>query len=54
MEKKSVASLHDTRHAPAVAGMLINEAGQRELVEANVPPRVPCDSGRAGARGKGM
>jgi hypothetical protein len=36
-EIKSVVSLHDTRHAPAAAGMLISEASQRELVEANVP-----------------
>jgi hypothetical protein len=36
-EKQSVASLHDTRHAPTAAGMLISEAGQRKLVEANVP-----------------
>jgi hypothetical protein len=35
-ETKSVASLHDTRPAPAVAGMLISEAGQLELVEANL------------------
>jgi hypothetical protein len=35
-EIKSVASLHDTRPAPAAAGMLITEIGQRELVEANV------------------
>jgi hypothetical protein len=34
---KSVASLHDTRPSPAAAGMLISEASQRELVEANVP-----------------
>jgi hypothetical protein len=37
-EIKSVAILHDTRPAPAAAGMLISEVvGQRELVEANVP-----------------
>jgi hypothetical protein len=36
-EIKSVASLHDTRPAPAAAGMMISEAGQRELVEAHVP-----------------
>jgi hypothetical protein len=36
-EIKSVASLHDTRHARAAAGMMISEARQRELVEANVP-----------------
>jgi hypothetical protein len=35
-EIKSVANLHDTRPAPAAAGMLISEAGQLELVEANV------------------
>jgi hypothetical protein len=53
-EKKSVASLHDTRHAPAAAGMLISEAGQHELVEANVPdvgyratPVVPELGGKA-------
>jgi hypothetical protein len=34
---KSVASLHDTRPAPAGTRMLISEAGQRELVEENVP-----------------
>jgi hypothetical protein len=34
--KKSVASLHDTRPAPAAAGTLISEAGQLELVEANL------------------
>jgi hypothetical protein len=37
VKKKSVASLHDTRHAPAAAGMLISEDGKCELVEANVP-----------------
>jgi hypothetical protein len=36
-EIRSVASLHDTRPAPAVARMLTSEAGQLELVEANVP-----------------
>jgi hypothetical protein len=35
-EIKSVSSLHDTRPAPTAAGMLITEASQRELVEANV------------------
>jgi hypothetical protein len=51
---KSVASLHDTRPAPTAAGMLISEAGQRELVEANVPdlgyratPVVPEIGGKA-------
>jgi hypothetical protein len=34
---KRFLSLHDTRPAPAAAGMLISEGGQRELVEANVP-----------------
>jgi hypothetical protein len=53
-EIKSVASLHDTRHAPADAGMLISEAGQLEMVEANLPdlgyratPIVPELGGKA-------
>jgi hypothetical protein len=53
-EVKSVASLHDTRVAPAAAGLLISEAGQRELVEANVSdlgyratPVVPELGGKA-------
>jgi hypothetical protein len=53
-EIKSVASLHDTRHAPTVAGMLIIEVGQLELVEANVldlgyraTPVVPEIGGKA-------
>jgi hypothetical protein len=37
MKYKSVASLHDKRPAPAAAGTLISEAGQLELVEANLP-----------------
>jgi hypothetical protein len=39
---KSVASFHDTRHAPAAAGTLISEAGQLELVEANLPDLGSC------------
>jgi hypothetical protein len=42
MKNKSVASFHDTRHAPAAAGILISEAGQREQVEANVPDLGYC------------
>jgi hypothetical protein len=36
-EIKNVASLHDTRPAPAAAGSLISKAAQLELVEANLP-----------------
>jgi hypothetical protein len=36
MKMKSVASLHDTRPAPAAAGMQMSEADQLEQVEANV------------------
>jgi hypothetical protein len=42
IKKKNVASLHDTRPAPAAAGSLINEAGQLELVEANLPNLGSC------------
>jgi hypothetical protein len=41
-EIKSVASHHDTRPAPPTAGMLINEDGQLELVQANVPNLGSC------------
>jgi hypothetical protein len=53
-ETKSVASLHDTRLAPAAAGMVGSEAGQLELVEVNLPnlgyratPVVPELGGKA-------
>ena len=53
-EIKSVASLHDTRRAPAATGTMISEACQLELVEANVPdlgyratPVVPELGGKA-------
>jgi hypothetical protein len=53
-EIKSVASLHDTRPAPAAAGLLISEAGELGLVEANVhdlryraTPVVPELGGKA-------
>jgi hypothetical protein len=36
MKLKSVASLHDTRPAPADAGSLISKAIQLELVESNL------------------
>jgi hypothetical protein len=36
-EIKSVASLHDTRPAPAAAGSLISKDVPLELVEANLP-----------------
>jgi hypothetical protein len=41
-EIKNVASLHDTRPAPADAGSLISKAVQLELVEANLPDLGPC------------
>jgi hypothetical protein len=41
-EIKNVASLHDTRPAPAVAGSLISKAVQLELVEANLPDLGSC------------
>jgi hypothetical protein len=51
---KSVASLHDTRPTPAVAGMLNSKIRQLELVEANVrdlsyraTPVVPELGGKA-------
>jgi hypothetical protein len=37
MKYKSVASLHDTRRAPAAAGSLISKAVQLELDESNLP-----------------
>jgi hypothetical protein len=42
MKQRSVASLHDTRHAPTVAGTLICEASLLELVEADVPNLGSC------------
>jgi hypothetical protein len=41
-EIKNVASLHDTRPAPATAGSLINKARQHELVESNLPDLGSC------------
>jgi hypothetical protein len=41
-EIKSVASLHDTRHAPAAAGSLISKTFQLELVESNLPDLGSC------------
>jgi hypothetical protein len=41
-EIKDVASLHDTRPAPAAAGSLISKAAQLELVEANLPDLGSC------------
>jgi hypothetical protein len=53
-EIKSVASLHDMRHALASAGMLISEVGQLDLVDAHLPdlgyratPVVPELGGKA-------
>jgi hypothetical protein len=40
--KKSVASLHDTRPAPAATGTLISEDGHLELVEANLLDLGSC------------
>jgi hypothetical protein len=55
MKYKDVASLHDTRPAPATAGSLISKAGQRELVESYMPdlgscatPVVPEIGGKSG------
>jgi hypothetical protein len=42
MKYKTVASLHDARHVPAAAGTLISEAGQLELVEANLHGLGSC------------
>jgi hypothetical protein len=42
MKQKSVASLHDTRPAPAAAGLLSSKAIQLELVESNVPDLGSC------------
>jgi hypothetical protein len=36
------ASLHDMRSAPAAAGSLISEAGQIEMVEANLHDLGSC------------
>jgi hypothetical protein len=41
-ETKNVASLHDTRPAPAAAGSLISKAAQLELVEANLHDLGSC------------
>jgi hypothetical protein len=41
-EMKNVASLHDTRPAPAAAGSLIGKAVQLELVESNLPDLGSC------------
>jgi hypothetical protein len=40
--EKNVASLHDTRHAPAAAGMLPSKADQLELVEADLRDFGSC------------
>jgi hypothetical protein len=54
-EIKSVASLHDTRHALAVAGTFISEVGQLELVEVNLPDLGSCATPVVPElRGKGM
>jgi hypothetical protein len=52
-EIKDVASLHDTRLAPAAAGSLISKVVQLELVEAYMPdlgsyasPVVPVLGGK--------
>jgi hypothetical protein len=42
LEIKIVASLHDTRPAPAVVGTMSSEAGQLELVEANLLDLGSC------------
>jgi hypothetical protein len=42
MKYKSVASLHDTRHALAAAGSLISKAVQLELVESNLLDLGSC------------
>ena len=56
-EIKNVAILHDTRPAPAAAGLPISKAGQHELVESNMPdlgfcatPVVPEVGGKAGEK----
>ena len=56
-EIKNVAILHDTRPAPAAAGLPISKAGQLELVESNMPdlgsratPVVPEVGGKAGGK----
>jgi hypothetical protein len=41
-EIKNVASLHDTRPAPALAGSLISKVVQLELVESNLPDLGSC------------
>jgi hypothetical protein len=41
-EIKRVASLHDTRHAPAAAGILPSKACQLVLVEADLPDLGSC------------
>jgi hypothetical protein len=42
MQYKSVASLPDTRPAPAAAGSLISKVVQLELVESNLPDLGSC------------
>jgi hypothetical protein len=42
MKLRSVACLHDTRPAPTDAGTLIREAGQHDLVEADLPNLGSC------------
>jgi hypothetical protein len=42
MKYKSVASLHDTRPAPAAAGSLISKVVQLDLVESNLPALGSC------------
>ena len=56
-EIKNVAILHDTRPAPAAAGLPISKAGQLELVESNLPdlgscatPVEPKVGGKAGGK----
>jgi hypothetical protein len=41
-EIKNVASLHDTRPAPADVGSLISKAVQLQLVETNLPDLGSC------------
>jgi hypothetical protein len=40
--KLKVSLVHDTRPAPAVAGLLISKDGLLELVEANLPDLSSC------------